>query len=90
MKSLIDIRDISKHSSFSFSIEDINGFISRDKYNLNSCLFIYIEQNFPKNVESFKKSSIKAEFIGAISSENNLYINNNNSSCSGFGIKILS
>ena len=90
MKSLIEISDISKHSSFSFSIEDINGLINIDKYNLNSCLFIYVEQNFPKNDESLKKSSIKAEFIGAISSANNLYINNNNSSCSGFGINILS
>ena len=90
MKSLIEIRDISRHSSPSFSIDKIKGFNNIDKYNLNSCLFIKVEQNLPKKDESFKKSSINAVFIGEISSSNNLYINNNNSVCSGFGINILS
>ena len=86
----MEIRDISRHSSFSFSIDKITGFNNIDKYNLNSCLFIKIEQNFPIKVDSFKKSSISAVFIGEISSSNNLYINNNNSVCSGLGINMLS
>ena len=71
-------------------MDNIKGFIKMDKYNLNSCLFIYVEQNLPKKDDSFKKSSRTAECIRVISSANNLYINNNNSSCSGLGIKILS
>ena len=81
---------MSKHPSSSFSIEAIIGFNNIDKNTFNSCLFIKDEINFPKKVESCINSSIEAEFIGVISCSNSLYIKINNSSCSGFGIKILS
>ena len=78
------------HSNPEFSIDNMRGFNNIFKNTFNSLLFIYEEINFPKKVLSLKNSSTEAEFIGVISSSNNLYINISNSSCSGFGIKILS
>ena len=46
--------------------------------------------NLPKKVDSCKNSSVDAEFIEPISYLRSLYININNSSCSGLGINILS
>ena len=78
------------HSIPEFSIDNIRGFNNIFKKTFNSLLFIYDDINFPINVESLKNSSIEAEFIGVISSSNNLYIKISNSSCSGLGINILS
>ena len=66
------------------------GFKIFEIYPIFSCLFEYDDKNIPKNELLFKKSSEHAAPIDIISSSNNLYININNSCCSGFGIKIFS
>ena len=86
----IATQHISMHSIPEFSIDKIKGLTSIAKNTFKALLFIYDEINFPINVVSLRNSSIEAEFMGVISSSNNLYIKISNSSCSGFGINILS
>ena len=81
---------MSKHSSGLFSIDKIVGFISIEIYPIISCLWEYEDKKIPEKDLLLRKSSGHTPDIGIISSSNNLYININNSCCSGLGIKIFS